>query len=162
MSESVDMTKPHATKTGWSGLDYKKREEWEWLRKHWHNRTIMYIMVVVRGFKLVEYKGYSRARWRYVCAELPDSVATNLVDRNGHIFGYRSAITSWILKVNQDGSCYIVDFRGECNMYIGACGPRSQQVIKANNRGNHWHNIIGVDRQNKPASTLSPHAMSSY
>ena len=56
-SSSADMTNPLATKTGWSGVDFHRRPEWQWLKDRWKDRSILRIMVTERGFTLVRYKG---------------------------------------------------------------------------------------------------------
>ncbi len=52
---AADMTNPHATKTGWSGQDYKRRPDAEKIQQQWLDRTIVHIMINDYGFERVAY-----------------------------------------------------------------------------------------------------------
>ncbi len=51
----ADMTNPHATKTGWSGQDYKRRPDAEKIHQQWMDRSIVRIMVHDYEFEPVAY-----------------------------------------------------------------------------------------------------------
>lgn len=74
-----------------------------------------------------------------------------MLDRNGIVFGFRSDIPSWVTDE------FLNQFADECRQYMKSCGRRSEEDIEANNRGNHWYMVVGIDRQNKPVSSFPPH-----
>ncbi|RPD69760.1 hypothetical protein L226DRAFT_575408 [Lentinus tigrinus ALCF2SS1-7] len=127
ITTTADMQNPHATATGWSGVEFKKRRDRQWLKDRWHDGSIFRIMVTELGFKLLAFDGHP----------------TLIVDRNGIVFGFRSDIPKWMT----DG--FLLRFAQECMDYIHACGPRSTKDIEGNNRGDHWYMVISIDRQNK-------------
>lgn len=148
-SSAADMTNPFATKTGWSGVDFNRRPEWQWLRERWKDRSIVRIMVTERGFILVHYEGYAKFFSDGARIDSLPRRPTVMLDRNGIVFGFRSDIPVWVTEE------FLQQFAEECRTYMSKCGLRSDEDIKANNRGNHWYMVVGIDRQNKPVCLLS-------
>ncbi|RDX40344.1 hypothetical protein OH76DRAFT_1423751 [Lentinus brumalis] len=136
---AADMTNPCSTKTGWSGMDYKRRPEAKQLTQDWLDRKIYKIMVDDYEFTLVRY----------------ERSPTLLLDRNGVAFAFRSNIPDWMTTPDENGRTWLDHFEEECMWYIDKCGPRKDADIEANNRGDHWYMVVGVDRQNKKSPDLT-------
>ncbi|RPD57505.1 hypothetical protein L227DRAFT_565288 [Lentinus tigrinus ALCF2SS1-6] len=127
VAHNADMVHPLTTKSGWAGLDLRYRKGKEWLQEQWVKRSLVRCLVLDLKFITIPYKGKSVA----------------IVDRNGYMFAFRTEVPSFWNEVFKDGKLF-----SDC--FGVACGPRSKDDVDANNRGDHYAMVVGVDRQNKP------------
>ncbi|RPD69242.1 hypothetical protein L226DRAFT_539921 [Lentinus tigrinus ALCF2SS1-7] len=128
------------TSTGWAGVDMNRRTQLEWLQQAWEKRTIAHIMLNELRFAKISYE---------------KATPVFLVDEQGTAYAYRSSIFDWMFRV-ENGTTFMDRLISQNEEYIWKrCGDRDTLAIKANLRGCHWYNVIGVDRQNKPAPALT-------
>ena len=57
VTSSADMSNAMITKTGWAGIEFRRRAESRWLRDAWLQHKLMRIMVLELQFQKVPYNG---------------------------------------------------------------------------------------------------------
>ncbi|RPD70722.1 hypothetical protein L226DRAFT_224805 [Lentinus tigrinus ALCF2SS1-7] len=135
------MSQPQSTKTGWSGKDYRFRPDKDKILRAWRDGTMRQLLFRDMSFRKVPYTGRP----------------VYLVDGAGTAYGFRADVSSWMFKPEAvwDGRNFLEQIAFESLRYRDECGDRSQKDIDANHRGDHWYNVIGVDRQIKQSPKLT-------